>query len=156
MVPVTVKGRDGHVLATFRQPSAQPHQQTPPPPFNGVARVVDDTVLDVLGRPVRLFGVRPPDPRDRCALPNGSARPCREVAREALVQRLAGRSEVHCRVPPGQRGTAGAICLDGRGTDLGGFLVAEGFALADSAASYDYVGAESVARSFHRGLWHYR
>lgn len=154
-IPVTVKGRDGHVLATPRPRSATPPPR-PAPPLNGAARVVDDTVLDVLGHKVRLFGVRPPEPRDRCVLRQGAAKSCRDVAREALAQRLAGRPQVHCRIPPGQRGAPGAICLDASGTDLGGFLVAEGFALADPAQSYDYVGAEGVARSFHRGLWHYR
>jgi endonuclease YncB( thermonuclease family) len=89
-------------------------------------------------------------------LRHGTAQSCRDVARKALAQRHAAHSQVHCRIPPGQRGAPGAICLDASGTDLGGFLVAEGFALADPAQSYDYVGAEGVARSFHRGLWHYR
>jgi endonuclease YncB( thermonuclease family) len=154
-IPVTVRGRDGHVLATSRPRSVTPPSR-PAPPLNGAARVVNDTVLDVLGHKVRLFGVRPPGPRDRCVLRQGAAQSCRDVAREALAERLAGRAQVHCRIPPGQRGTPGAICLDANGTDLGGFLVAEGFALADPAQSYDYVGAEGVARSFHRGLWHYR
>ena len=58
--------------------------------------------------------------------------------------------------PGGSRQDSPAICLDGDGVDLGGFLVAEGLALADPAQSYDYVGAEGIARAQKRGLWLFR
>jgi endonuclease YncB( thermonuclease family) len=49
-----------------------------------------------------------------------------------------------------------AVCRDSAGIDLGGLLVAEGFALADPTQSYDYFGAEAAARQLRRGLWRYR
>ncbi len=125
--------------------------------FDGRAAAAGGTMLTVSGRELRLFGVRPADPRDRCGLGTGDNRSCSDVARDALAQRLRRYPNVACHVPPGQRGgSAGAICTDNSGTDLGGFLVAEGYALADTAQSYDYFGAEGVARSFRRGLWRYR
>lgn len=84
-------------------------------------------------------------------------RSCADVARDALAARLAAERTVSCRVPPGQsHGAQAAVCVDAAGTDLGGFLVAEGLALADPARSYQYVGAEGAARSFRKGLWRYR
>src|SRR5208282_5257651 len=98
------------------------------------------------GRPVRLFGVKPVPPTNRCALGQGDARNCAEVARDALAQRLQRRPNVFCRVPAGQRaGESAAICLDANGVDLGGFLVAEGLALADTSRSYDYFGSQGIA-----------
>src|SRR5260221_404938 len=113
---------------------------------------------------------RPPASGDRCAaagtaqgtttLGNGAqARrtlPCQEQAQDLLAARLAGKAKVSCRFPGGSRQDSPAICLDGDGVDLGGFLVAEGLALADPAQSYDYVGAEGIARAQKRGLWLFR
>ena len=124
--------------------------------FNGVAQAVGATVLTVGGRSVRLFGVRVADPRDHCGLGTGDNRSCADVARDALAQRLKRYPNVACRVPAGQRGSPAAVCTDASGTDLGGFLVAEGYALADTTQSYDYYGAEGVARGFRRGLWRNR
>jgi endonuclease YncB( thermonuclease family) len=124
--------------------------------FNGSASASGATVLSVGGRNVRLFGVRVADPRDQCGLGPGDNRSCADVARDALAQRLQHYPSVACHVPAGQRGDPAAVCADASGTDLAGFLVAEGYALADTNQSYDYFGAEGVARSFRRGLWRYR
>ncbi|HZL59686.1 MAG TPA: hypothetical protein VFC38_08290 [Stellaceae bacterium] len=122
--------------------------------FSGRARVAGAFALDISGQKVRLFGVRLAEPQDRCG--EGRLRACDAAAQAALQQRLAGHSIVACRVPPGQGGDIGAICLDEEGNDLGRYLVIQGLALADGAQSYDYLPAESAARSAKRGLWHYR
>src|SRR6202012_1626347 len=115
------------------------------------------TMVSVTGHNLRLFGVKPPSPGDRCGLGPGDNRSCRDVARDALNQRLQRYSNVSCRVPPGQRGgDPAAICTDNSGTDLGQFLVDQGYALADTNQSFDYFGAEGSARSNRRGLWRYR
>lgn len=124
--------------------------------FNGTGQAAGGTTVSVDGRDIALFGVQLPGPRDQCGLGPGDNRSCAEVARDALAQRLQRYPSVACHVPPGQRGRAAAVCSDASGTDLGGFLVAEGYALADTHQSYDYFGAEGVARSFRRGLWRYR
>jgi endonuclease YncB( thermonuclease family) len=127
-----------------------------PAVFSGHARVTGALMLDVQGQAVMLFGVQRAEPQDRCAASNGRAQSCATLAQAALAHRLAGHSIVACRVPPGQRGQLGAICLDEQGNDLGRFLVIEGLALADSTQSYDYLPAEGAARSAKRGLWRFR
>jgi endonuclease YncB( thermonuclease family) len=126
--------------------------------FGGAAHVGNGAMLDVAGRPVMLFGVRLPQPSDRCD--TGAAAPprdCAAAAQSALAQRLPPGAAVTCRIPPGQsRRVPAAVCLDSTGTDLGGFLVAQGLALADSAQSYEYTSAEGAARAQKRGLWRYR
>src|SRR6266851_3864745 len=126
--------------------------------ISGAARVADVVSLSVLGRAVRLFGVRAPQAGDLCPSSEQAApRPCSEAARGALAARLAANDDIVCRVPPGQRAPVpAAVCHDATGADLGLLLVAEGFALADPTQSYDYFAAEAAARQLRRGLWHYR
>lgn len=128
-----------------------------PPVFSGRGRALGGIGLEVAGLKVRLFGVRVPDSQDRCPANNGG-KPlaCDAASMLLLQQHLAGHSIVACRVPPGQHGDPGAICLDEEGTDLGRFLVIEGYALADTDQSYDYLPAEGAARTAKRGLWRYR
>jgi endonuclease YncB( thermonuclease family) len=162
--PVTLTERDGRNVGPRPAPqmAARLAPALPPQPpaamINGAARLGEGISLIVRGRAVDLFGVRGPKPGDRCTVSDRLApRACGEVAREVLALRLNVYSAVSCRVLPGQRGAGqGAICLDSTGVDLGGFLVAQGFALAEPGQSRDYVGAESVAASLHRGLWRFR
>lgn len=124
---------------------------------DGRGSAAGGTTLSVAGRSMRLFGVRLPDARDKCGLGSGDSRSCNDVARDALAQRLQHYPNIACRVPPGQRGSdQAAICTDNSGTDLAGFLVSEGYVLADTNQSFDYFGAEGVARANRRGLWRYR
>ncbi len=127
-----------------------------PPVFSGRARALGGVGIEVAGLKVRLFGVRPPEDQDRCADAHGQKLPCANAVLAAMQQRLAGHSIVACRVPSGQSGEPGAICLDEEGTDLGRYLVIQGYALADAGQSYDYLPAEGAARTAKRGLWRYR
>lgn len=161
--PVTLRGHDGSAFAAPRPDTAVRHEppvplQIPTLVISGTARVDGSVSISVRGRVVPLFGVRAPASGDRCAVaPGPSPRACAEVAKSVLASRLPPNTMVSCRVPPGQHnGRGAAICLDSTGVDLGGFLVGEGFVLADPAQSFDYVGAEGVARSYRRGLWRYR
>jgi len=154
-------GAPARPVTMGRAPSAESRSPAPPSApaviINGAAKLGGGFSLTVGQRAIELFGVKPAHSGDRCA---GGAQPasnCGEVARGALAARLKANAAVSCRVPPGQRrAVPAALCTDAAGVDLGGFLVAQGFALADPTQSYDYVGAEGVARSLKRGLWRYR
>jgi endonuclease YncB( thermonuclease family) len=157
---------------------AQPHEPAPAArqggsgtQIAGAAEVSGAAALRIGNRPLRLFGISPPASGDRCAAGGTAALgsgaqangvqarrtlPCLEQAQGILAARLARKADVSCRFPGAARTDGAAICLDGDGVDLAGMLVAEGLALADPAQSYDYVGAESVARAQKRGLWLFR
>ena len=128
-----------------------------PKQFTGAARVTGATSLMVGAIPVQLFGVKAPLPGDRCEL-GGTAMNCADLAKKRLGERLGASDQVNCRTPNPQPGmvVAFAICLDARGIDLGSYLMNEGLALADTGQSYDYVGAEGVARTLKHGLWKFR
>lgn len=159
---VTILDRNGRVIATREPPPPPPLPPSVPAPapsitpFGGQAQASGATTLMVGGKTVRLFGVRVAEPRDRCGLGSGDARNCVDVARDALAQRLRRYPNVYCRTPADQRDNLAAICIDQTGTDLGGFLVAEGYALADIGQSYEYFGSEGIARYYRRGLWRNR
>lgn len=123
---------------------------------SGTAKAIGGTTLDVAGKTIRLFGVREASPQDQCKLASGERRSCDRVAQDMLALRLRRHPRVVCHVPAGQRSDPAAICVDGHGIDLGGMLVAEGWALADTKQSGEYLGAQGVARVFQRGLWRYR
>jgi endonuclease YncB( thermonuclease family) len=128
-----------------------------PKQFLGAARVTGATSLTVGAIPVQLFGVKPPMPGDRCEL-GGTPMSCIDLAKRRLQERFGRSDQVNCRTPNPQPGlaVAFAICLDANGIDLGSFLLNEGLALADTGQSYDYVGAEGVARTLKHGLWKFR
>jgi endonuclease YncB( thermonuclease family) len=142
---VTLHQKDGRVVVQKASPDPAPRP---------VSTSAAPKTAGVAGLPVHLFGVRPADPRDKCG--NGSLSACGDKARAALASRLGSAGNVKCTVPPGQRGDPGFVCHDASGIDLGRLLVAQGLALADTSASYDYLGAQNEARQSHRGLWAYR
>jgi endonuclease YncB( thermonuclease family) len=143
---VTLHQKDGRVVVERGAPAGAPAGSPVPAPHPVSAGVA--------GLPVHLFGVRPADPRDKCGA--GSLTACTDKARAALAARLGSAGNVKCTVPPGQRGDPGFVCRDAAGVDLGRLLVAQGLALADTTASYEYLGAQNEARQSHRGLWAYR
>jgi endonuclease YncB( thermonuclease family) len=121
-------------------------------PLAGAARPADGASLTIDGMTVRLFGVKPAGSHDRC----GADASCYSAARGAMAVQLARDASVRCVVPPGQEGAPAYVCHDSAGVDLGGFLVAQGLALADTSRSYQYVGAQDGARGARQGLWAHR
>jgi endonuclease YncB( thermonuclease family) len=119
-----------------------------PAQFAGEAHVTGPDTFLIGNIPVQLYGVRRPLPSEIC----GGVR-CDDVAEAALRARLAA-GPVSCRVPTPSSGVvAFALCLDSRGADLAGALVGDGLARADTRQSYDYVGAEHVAKDLGKGIW---
>jgi endonuclease YncB( thermonuclease family) len=157
---VTSRNRDGSLLeqtaATTAVAAPGAIRPTAGTVIGGAALATGGAGLSVEGHPVRLFGLRAPGPRDRCAAADGSVHPCDAMAQAALAAHLAGNATVNCHMPQGQRGDPGYVCRDAAGVDLAGLLVAGGFAHADTKSSFDYVSAETAARASRLGLWRVR
>ena len=108
-----------------------------------VERVVDGDTLVVGEERVRLHGIDAPE----LDQPQGPA------ARRALIELAAGQP-VDCeRLDTDRYGRAVAWCRTPDGTDLGGWLVARGLALAYRRYSDEYVDEETAARRARRGVW---
>jgi endonuclease YncB( thermonuclease family) len=127
-----------------------------PKQFSGTGKATGPAALEIGKVPVQLFGVKSPPSHERCGLGDGAD--CATAAQRALATHLKPGAQIYCHVPSPKPGivVAFAICLDADGVDLGGWLVSEGLALADTGQSYDYAGAESIARGQKRGLWGFR
>ena len=146
--PVAAQYEEVRLGAHALAPPAPPHQ------FSGAATATGAVELKVDTTSISLFGIKPPADRDRCADAGGD---CLAVAKRALADRIGASGKVSCRIPNPRPGAVTyALCLDPTGFDLSGFLIAQGLALADTGQSYDYVGAESIARNLKRGLWKFR
>lgn len=125
----------------------------------GPAIVTGALELNIAGKPLRLFGVKPPASGDMCApTADYAARACPDVSRQALAARIGPEGEVSCRIlATGGRQALPAVCKDGTGADLARYLVAHGFALAEpNDMMIDYSAAETQAKNAHTGLWSYR
>ena len=120
--------------------------------LTGAARVIDADTLAIAGRAVRLEGIDAPEKRQVCRR-NGRRYQCGVAATQALRQRIGG-GRVTCAI--GGRDNDGrslGICHAADGTDLNGWLVEHGWALAYRRFSERYVPQEERARAAGAGLW---
>jgi endonuclease YncB( thermonuclease family) len=117
----------------------------------GRVSVVDGDTLELHGQRIRLAAIDAPEARQSCLL-GGKPWPCGRRAAFALAD-LVGTATVTCRWRSRDRyRRAVATCAVG-GTDLGGWLVEQGWALAFRRYGLDYVSQEDRARDARRGLW---
>ena len=83
----------------------------------------------------------------------GTRYPCGAEATQALRRRI-GRGKVVCTIHGTDRyGRALGICQDAHGTDLNGWLVAPGWALAYRRYAPTYVPQEDQVKVARAGLW---
>lgn len=133
------------------------------PTLAGVASVIDGDTLEVHGTRIRLWGLDAPEAQQHCQRADGRAWRCGSEAANRLAD-LIGRRPVTCS----QKGVDRykrviAACVVG-GTDINGWLVANGWALAYTRYSKAYVRLESRARQARAGIhegaftppWEYR
>jgi len=117
----------------------------------GPARAVDGDTLEVGGVRVRLHGIDAPESRQGCRA-EGKRWPCGREATRALTGRIGGRA-VTCEGRGRDRyGRIVAVCRIA-GTDLGAWMVTQGWAFASRRYSHAYVAAEGSARAAKRGIW---
>lgn len=102
---------------------------------------------------IRLTGIDAAEYRQDCARRNASRWPCGRDARTAL-ERLAGRSPLHCEVAAKDRYNRTLATCRTRpfpdGIDLGAEMVRLGWAVATSD---DYLPEEAEAEAQRRGIW---
>lgn len=117
----------------------------------GQATAVDGDSLSVGGMSVRIFGIDAPEGKQTCSK-DGSEWPCGEEARTRL-ERLISHGPVRCDSQGVDTfGRTVAICKVG-GMDLGQAMVGDGWALAFTKYSSNYVGPEAEAKRLGRGIW---
>jgi hypothetical protein len=112
----------------------------------------DAATFAVERQTIRIAGVTPPAVDAVCHFADGSEWPCGRTALHALRMFLRGRA-VECYFPFVE-GAADitAPCRVGK-TDLGLWLLAQGWARPSELATADYVTATARARCARLGLW---
>jgi endonuclease YncB( thermonuclease family) len=118
----------------------------------GAARVIDGDTVDVAGVRVRLLGVDAPEGKQSCER-DGVAWLCGQEAAKALRE-LVGTSPLSCVEHDRDRYKRSvSVCKLPDGTDIGAFMVSNGYAVAYARYSNLYVEDEKKAREAMRGLW---
>jgi endonuclease YncB( thermonuclease family) len=120
--------------------------------LTGVASVIDGDTLDIHGTRIRLHGIDAPESAQLCLASDQKPWRCGQQAALALAERI-GRAVVRCEkrdVDRYQRIVA--VCRLGD-TDLNGWMVRQGWAVAYRRYSMDYVQAENAAQQARAGIW---
>lgn len=121
-------------------------------PLIGRASVIDGDTLDVQGVRIRLHGIDAPEASQLCTRASGEHWRCGAGAANALADRI-GQANVHCLGQGRDRYRRTIAVCTLRGEDLGQWLVASGWAIAEQRYSQAYVAEEEQARRFRRGIW---
>ena len=117
------------------------------PPTTDAATFMIDGKLTI-----RVSGVTPPAVGDTCTFDNGEPWPCGRTALHALRMFLRGRA-VECLFPYADSlAEVTAPCRVG-GADIGGWLLASGWAAPNDLATGEYREASAAARCANLGLW---
>ena len=120
--------------------------------ISGPVRVIDGDTLDVAGGRVRLLGVDAPEGKQSCTR-DGVPWLCGQEAGKALREWIAG-APVSCIEQNRDRyGRSVSVCSMPDGSDVGEWLVSNGYAVAYRQYSKRYVQAERAAQDAKRGLW---
>lgn len=118
----------------------------------GIASVVDGDTLELHGEKIRLHGIDAVESDQICVDDDGQKWPCGRKAAYAL-QRLIRNKTVLCNLRDRDRyGRWVGICQV-QDTDLGAWMVQNGWAMAYVKYSRDYIAQEETARSKARNIW---
>ena len=145
--------QNGQPSAHQPQAAADRRPTSPVEILGSVPRIVDADTLEVAGQKVRLQGIDAPESAQSCRQAGGHRYQCGEQAAEALRTRI-GLDAVTCTIEGRDRYMrALGICYAADGTDLNGWLVRQGHALAYRKYSTTYVPEEDQAKAAQVGLW---
>ena len=118
----------------------------------GRATVIDGDTIEIHGQRIRLHGIDAPESGQSCIDKNGSNYRCGQFSANQMAKYVSGQT-VNCNVKDKDRyGRLVAACFV-KGEDINERLVLEGWALAYTQYSRDYVGSEKKAKHGKFGIW---
>ena len=117
----------------------------------GIARVIDGDTIEIKGQRIRLNCIDAPESKQTCKR-DGKERRCGRDATVALHDKI-GKKSIRCEGQDEDRyRRIIAMCFIAD-TDINEWLVLQGWAVAYTRYSHDYVRAEALAKSKRRGVW---
>ncbi len=117
----------------------------------GTVDVVDADTLEMLGQTIKLHGIDAIERDQMCLSGTGRPWPCGSDA-AASLRSYIGSAPLRCEPISNFAGAILAVCkLSGR--DVAGWVVQNGWALADRGTSFEYVPQEEQAKSIQAGIW---
>lgn len=119
--------------------------------LTGPAKVIDGESIVVSGQRVRLYALDAPEIDQTCRR-NGQTSDCGMESAAALREKI-GNQPVTCDARGVDRYWQTLATCSASGVDLGGWMVDEGYAVADARYSRRYEAQEAEAKAAHRGLW---
>jgi len=134
-------------------------EPVPPPPPEPprwrrffLPETTDAATFEVKSRTIQITGVSAPSPDEKCPSANGGDWPCGQTALYSLRMFLRGRA-VECFFPPVDATTKViAPCRVGQ-TDLGLWLLSQGWVRIGEYATDEYRATAHAARCAGLGLW---
>ena len=118
----------------------------------GRATVKSGDTIEIRGQEIRLFGIDAFERRQRCRRADGRRYRCGRTARHTLADKIDDR-RIACRKKPvAKTRRIYATCWLGA-EDIGAAMVLDGWAMADSRRSGDYIIHEERARRARAGAW---
>jgi endonuclease YncB( thermonuclease family) len=120
--------------------------------ISGTPRIVDGDTLVIDGTRIRLHGIDAPESKQTCQH-DGIDWLCGQEASKALRDYVGG-TDLRCeRLDTDRYGRMVAKCFMPDGTDIGEWMVSNGWALAYRRYSKEYVDEDASAQDAKRGLW---
>jgi endonuclease YncB( thermonuclease family) len=120
--------------------------------ITGIAAVIDGDTIEIRGIRIRLFGIDAPEGAQDCGRADGTRWDCAQRATSALENYLRNRPVVCVRRDVDRYGRLVGQCTVS-GVDVNAWLVRNGWAVAYTRYSRDYVRQEAEARAARRGIW---
>jgi endonuclease YncB( thermonuclease family) len=118
----------------------------------GIATVIDGDTIEIRGIRIRLFGIEAPEGTQDHRRSDGARWDCAQQATFALENYLRNRPVVCIRRDVDRYGRLVCRCSVS-GDDVNAWLVRNGWAVAYTQYSRDYVKEEAEARAARRGIW---
>ena len=118
----------------------------------GNVQVVDGDSLRKGDTDIRLYGIDAPEYRQSCRDKTNAEFPCGKQAANILRGLVNGQQVTCSSVDTDRYGRAVSICKI-KTLDLNAEMVKQGWAVAYSKHSLNYVGVEAEARHAKRGIW---
>jgi len=117
----------------------------------GIPSVIDGDTIEIQGKRIRLFGIDAPESSQRCNT-DGEYWQCGQRSAFALDKLISGKT-VKCVVKDTDR-YGRSVCKCYQGTlDVNGYMVRQGWAVAYTKYSRDYVHQEKYAQTNKLGIW---